>query len=220
MKATLMFPRTQEEGLYLEKLAHFASRRARTVKDHNSLYQEVFDKATPEKRTSYLKAVVEEEWSLDVVEMNLFVYDIEQVPSWLMTEFLRHRLIARDWSFEQRSKRAIHGHRIGVLNPFEDNTDLWHQFDSLVTLSHGLIEQATEAGYPSELTRYAVLEGSETSFVCASNARALHHLFTMRGSSDIGGDNKAAPEFLELVDNMYDQAKEVCPLLFDHILRS
>ncbi len=218
MNVTLMFP-DKSIGSYFEQLAHFASRRARTVKNHDDLINEVWN-ASSEKRAKYLKAVVQEEWSLDVMEMNIFVYDIEGVPSWLMTEFLRHRLIARDWSFEQRSKRAIHGHRIDVINPFSSDLDCWSDYEDLVEQSQRLMERMTKKGYPAELTRYAALEGTETSFVCASNARALHHLFTLRGSKDIDGDGKAAPAFLELVDEMYRQANEVCPVLFDHVLRS
>jgi len=116
MTVTLMMPRDRQDGERQERLCYFAARRARTLKTHAELWKETVE-ATPERISHFLHAILREEWSLDVAEMTLFVFDIEGVPSWMMTEFLRHRLIARDWSFEQRSKRAIHGNRIDILNP-------------------------------------------------------------------------------------------------------
>ena len=214
----LMFP-NDSEGAQFEQLAHFAARRARTLKGHEDLWQETV-LATPERRARFLNAILREEWSLDVAEMSLFVYDIEDAPSWLVTEFLRHRLIARDWSFEQRSKRAIHGERIGVINPFEDHGELYFEMNRLIEASHALMAKAHAQGLPAEKLRYACLEGAQTSFVAAANARALHHFFTLRGSEGIGGDGRAAPEFMELVDEMHRQAKAVCPNLFPEVLRS
>ncbi len=225
MKVTLMFPTQQLLEINgwagFEELAYFAARRARSMKTHNELWDEVAQADTA-KTTRFLRAILHEEWSLDVADMNIFIYDLEGVPSWLMVEFLRHRLIARDWSFEQRSKRAIHGERIPVINPFDRDTEaVWHHWmAALIDKSHRLMADAHAAGIPAEKLRYACLEGSETAFVAAANARALHHLFTMRGSTDIGGDGRAAPEFMEVVDEMYRQAKDVCPLLFERVRAS
>jgi len=215
-----MFPRTQEEGEYLEKLCHFAARRARALVSHEALWAEV-EGATPEKRAHFLHYILQEEWSLDVAEMTLFVYDIEGVPSWLITELLRHRFIARDFSFEQRSKRAIQGQRIPVLTDMGDEGGQGTVI--MQELARHSIEAMTELrhlGYPAQKLRYASLEGSETGLVCAANARALHHLFTLRGGQEIGGDGKAAPEFQELVRQMWGQAKAVCPNLFATLLKS
>ena len=217
----LLFP-DSDTGDRFSHLAHFAARRARSMKTGAELWEEVVG-ATEERRRRFLRAILKEEWSLDVAEMSLFIFDIERVPSWIMTEFLRHRLIARDWSFEQRSKRAIYGERIPVLNPFEPDDaegELAMQMDELIARSQELMADAHRRGVPPEKLRYACLEGAETSFVAAANARALHHLFTMRGSTDIGGDGKAAPEFMALVDEMYRQANAVCPQLFGELLRS
>lgn len=220
MPAQLIYPIWPSQGREFERLAHFAARRARTMKTHDELWKEVNEKES--QRGAFLHAILQEEWSLDVAEMNFFAYDITEEPSWLMTEFLRHRLIAREWSFEQRSKRAIHGERIPVINPYDMHKDyeMWSSMNQLAKASQNLMERAHKKGYPSEVTRYACLEGAETCFVAGANARTLHHLFTLRGSKDIGGDGKAAPEFLALADSMYQQAREICPLLFDEVLRS
>ncbi len=223
MNVTLIFPITSEEGSYLEEVAHFAARRARTMKSHNELWAEVREKgAVVDQRARFLHYILKEEWSLDVAEMNIFLWDIEGVPSWLLIEFLRRRLIARDWSFEQRSKRAIHGERIPVINPFDQHKEygLWYQMNDLIARSQAIMAEAHSQRIPAQRLRYAALEGSETSFVAGANARALHHLFTMRGSEQIGGNGTAAPEFMDVVDQMYEQAQAMCPVLFNEVLRS
>ena len=220
MPATMLFPRTAEEGEYFERLAYMAARRARSVKTHEGLKEETFN-ATPERLTHFLNAIVKEEWSLDVAEMSLFVFDVYGVPSWLMIEFLRHRFIAHDWSFEQRSKRAIQGHRIPVINPFDPESEFHGRFDRLIEESHQLMLDAHKAGVPAEKMRYAAFEGTETAFFVAGNARALHHVFTLRGNSEtIDGNGTAAPEFFSLIDDMFYQAQAVCPNLFETLLRS
>ena len=135
----LLFP-DSDTGDRFSHLAHFAARRARSMKAGAELWEEVVG-VTEERRRHFLRAILKEEWSLDVAEMSLFIFDIERVPSWLMTEFLRHRLIARDWSFEQRSKRAIYGERIPVLNPFEPDDaegELAMQMDELIARVSGV----------------------------------------------------------------------------------
>ena len=221
MKVTLMFPRNAEDGLYLEAICHFAARRARTLRRHDELIDEVSG-AGIQGREHFLHHILQSEWSLDVAEMSLFVYDVEGVPSWLMTEFLRHRLIARDWSFEQRSKRAIGAHRIPVINPFDPNLEPAHyqQMEDLVAHSHTAMSLWRADGVAPEKIRYGALEGSDTAFVVASNARALHHLFTLRGSKALGGNGTAAPEFWAVVADMHQQARQVCPNLFAQVLRS
>ena len=221
MKCVLMFPRDRADGEYLTRLDYFAARRARTLKNHEELWQEAFEDKNMGQITQFLDDVIGREWALDVLEMNIFMYDIEEVPSWLMVEFLRHRLVARDWSFEQRSKRAVQGARIPTINPFV-GSDMEEQFEILVEHSRNLMETMHRLNYPPERIRYAALEGSVTSFVCAANARALHHLFTLRGSSTLAPSHggKAAEEFQELVGIMYEQAKEVCPWIFQHVLEA
>ena len=223
MKATLMFPRNKEEGAYFESLAYFAARRARTFKDQDQLVAET-DAVGVVKRTNFIKQVVVQEWSLDVAELNIFIYDIESVPDWLMTEFFRHRLIVREWSFEQRSKRALPTGKIPILMPpqIADDPEALDRFNFLAGISIGTADYLKSRGYPPEVQRYAALDAAEVSFVCAGNARALHHLFTMRGSQELVGESggKASPEFQRLIDAMYNQAREVCPLLFDKVLVS
>lgn len=219
MRVELVHP-SPAIGETYEKIAYMAARRARTVKDHDALRREALEEVTTERRRRFLRAVIQEEWSLDVAEMSLFVYDIEGVPSWLMTELLRHRLIAREWSLEQRSKRAIHGHRLPVVNPWEEGTPLHADMAALIRQSQELMARAAAEGHPAERIRYAALEGTETAFMAAGNARAMHHLFTLRGSPAIGGDGKAAPVFQEVTDRMFALAQEACPGLFQALLRS
>ncbi len=66
----------------------FAARRARTYKDHEALWDEVFN-TSDTKRHDFLERVVVQEWSLDVLEMAWFMWDIENVPSWLPVELYR-----------------------------------------------------------------------------------------------------------------------------------
>ena len=221
MKVTLMYPYRDAQGKDFQDISHFAARRARSMKGHDELWSEVVG-ASEEKQGKFINAILKEEWSLDVAEMNVLVYDVEGVPSWLMTEFLRHRLIARDWSFEQRSKRAMYGEFIPVINPFDQDGEynLWYAFEELSWQSQALMIEAHKQGVAAEKARYACLEGAETAFVVAGNVRALHHLFTLRGSKDIGGDGKAAPEFWAVADEMFRLAKERLPLLFPEVLRS
>ena len=219
MSAILLSPRNAEEGEYLERLCFMGARRARTVKNHDDLLHESLN-ATDVRLSNFLKAIVREEWSLDVAEFATFVYDVEDVPSWLMVEFLRHRFIAREWSFEQRSKRAIQGHRIRALNPFDADSEFYHRYEELAEASQKLMQDAHKAGITAEKMRYAALEGSETAFFVAGNARTLHHVFTLRGSSDMGANGTAAPEFFDLIDDMYEQAQKVCPHLFQTLLQS
>ena len=219
MKVTLIHPRNREDGTWWEKIAHFAARVARTRKTFDELMAEI-EGATDQRRADFLEAIVIKEWSLDVAEMNIFVWHIADVPSWLMVDLLRHRFVARDWSFEQRSKQAIYGEHIPVINPFDDDQELWDDMDDLILRSQRLMAKAHKRGKPARLVRYAALEGTMTSFVAAANARTLHHFFTLRGSEEIEGNGNAAPEFQEVADIMFHQAKEVAPVLFQHVLRS
>lgn len=215
MKVRLLFPEDQSQGRIFEQLAYFAARRARTMKGHHALMNEARC-ITHERRASFLRYILEEEWARDVAEFSFFAWDVEHAPSWLMTELLRHRFIAREWSPEQRSKRAIHGERIPVVNPFDMhiNYESWYGMESLITASQALMAQAHHVGEPAEKTRYAALEGSETAFCLAGNARAVYDLVSQRGSTKTIGNGKAHPVFQELADTMYHQAREVCPMLF------
>lgn len=218
MKVTLMFPDASTGALF-QDLAFFAARRARTLKDHDALWKEAFE-ASEEKQSRFLYTILAEEWSLDVAEFNLFMFDVEAAPSWLMIELLRHRMLARDFSFEQRSKRAIHAGRISAINPFDKTTELVNYLvmADLIDDAQKVQEYLAEQKVPAERLRYAALEGSETSFVVAGNARTLHHLFDLRCSTSVGGRGTAAPEFQDLADDMYRQVRLVCPMLFPQII--
>ena len=220
MKVELMFPRTVEDGEFFERICMFAARRARTMKEHDELWAEAA--GAPEDRvTNFLHYILYEEWSQDVAEFSLFIYDVEHIPSWVMPELYRHRFLIRDWSFEQRSKRAIHGERIPVINPFNvtDHGGLFYKMEQLITDSQELMAEAHKMGLPAQMTRYACLEGAETAVAVAGNARSLNEVFVKRGSTDIGAHGKAAPEFMELADEMYRQAYAMCPRLFETLSR-
>ena len=218
MKVHLMYPRNRKQGDEFESLVYFAARRARTMKTHSELCAEVYS-ATEERRANFLHYILEEEWSRDCAEFSFFMWDLEEIPTWLMIEFFRHRFVLRSWSPEQRSKRAIHGERIPVMNPFDRNTDPgFHDwFEQLAADTQEFMAAAHSQGYPAELTRYAALEGSETAVCLAVNARALYDVAKLRGSRDTVGDGKAHPLFQELMDVMYRQAREVCPLLLPDV---
>ena len=221
MQVHLLHPISRERGEEFERLVHFAARRARTMKTHDELMEEV-DGASPEKRANFLRYVLEEEWSRDCAEFSFFMWDLEEIPTWLMIEFFRHRFVLRSWSPEQRSKRAIHGERIPVQNPFNRANDPgFHDwFEDLAHDTQEFMASAHAQGYPAEVTRYAALEGSETAVCLAVNARALYDVAKLRGSRDTVGDGKAHPLFQELMDVMYRQARGVCPLLLPNVRSS
>ena len=222
-KVTLMFPTKDFEpsvGERFEHMAMFAARRSRTLLEHDDLWAEVTGWST-EKQDNFLEQVIHQEWATNIAEFNLFMFDIEHVPSWLMIELARHRFLIRDWSFNQRSKRAVPGFRIPVLNPFDaagPEAELHADFEFLAETSRNLMEKANRLRVRPEKMRYASLEGSETAFVAAGNATALHHIFKLRGGARIGADDKAAPELIEVAESMYDQVRDFCPRIFRQVL--
>src|SRR3972149_1837364 len=113
MKAYLLSPNNPEAGREAETIAIFAARRCRTTKSHQELWEEVA-LYSDEKRREFLSKVVTEDWAADVLEMIHLVYDIEDAPVWLVIELLRHRLIAREFSLEQLSQRAISASKLKV----------------------------------------------------------------------------------------------------------
>jgi thymidylate synthase ThyX len=218
---TLAFP-DRDIGPFLEQLAMVAARGDRSLKPYDELWQEVEVAADVGKLGPFLERVVKTDWALDVAELNIFVWHIEGIPSFLVPEWLRHRLIARDWSFQQLSKRAIHADRIEFINPFSKETEATNYLIAEVGLAsiRETIKALHDKGVSAERIRYLCPEGAKTRLTAGANARALHHFFTMRGSKDIGANGRAYPEFQELVDTMYQQAQEVCPILFKELLKS
>ncbi len=218
-EVTLLFPRSSSDGQFLEKLAHFAARGDRSIKPTAELWDEI-EEAGFDKRKHFLDFVLREEWALDVAELNIFVWHINNIPSWLVTEWLRHRMVARDYSFEQLSKRAIHAYRMEVINPFDKEIEQkeYELFQWAVESVTDVMRELQQEGVPAEKIRYLALEGTSTRLTVGANARALHHFFHQRGTEDIGGTGRAAPEFKQLVGIMYEQAKEVCPILFANLI--
>lgn len=220
-KVSLEYPRDRSEGEFWDRFAMFAARGDRSVKSRDALWEEV-NAASPYKVEQFVGNVMVQDWALDVGEMNIFLWHIEGVPSFLVKEWLRHRLIARDWSFQELSKRTIHAYRLEVINPFDKVVEpfRWLIFeDAVVGVQHAM-KQLHDDGVSAERLRYLALEGTKTRLTAGSNARALHHFFTMRGSVDIGANGRAYPEFQEIVGTMYSQAREMCPVLFKEVLKS
>lgn len=201
---TRLFPRTLEEGQYLEDLAIFAARRCRTTKTTEQLWEEVNAK-TPGQKRQFLEAVVYQDWALDVLEMLPIHYDVMNVPVWLIIELLRHRLIWRDFSMEQMSQRAIPSNRLQVRVPEE--------FESMV---QSYLAQAIEIikaypDIPAEDYRAVFPQGVLVNLVIAGNIRAFQHYFFMRCSEAIGGAGGAHPLFMIIADEMLLQASDVYP---------
>ena len=212
MKSTLLFPSTREEGSKLEDIAIFAARRCRTTKTHSELWDEINSRDISWK-PNFLQKVVNEDWALDVLEFPILIYDLEDVPMWLIVEFLRHRFIARDFSFEQLSQRAIDSSRLKV--------DVPPQFDAAVELYlQEVIHMAKTTDIPIEELRALYPQGILVNLVISSNLRAFQHLFYMRCSTELGGKGGAHPKFQELADGMFEQAKEVYPMSLSVILPS
>lgn len=196
MKSTLLFPRNTEEGGYLEGLAAFGARRCRTRKVHDELMAEV-DGWTPERRQNFLHKVINEDWALDVAEIPYLIYDWEGIPVWMIIELLRHRLIARDFSLEQLSQRAI------KITDIDCSPELEQVVGEYV-------QKLTELGLAPEAYREAIPQGAKVNLVIAGNVRAFHHLFMMRSSEGYGG---AHHKFQELTDQALAQARTVYPVL-------
>mgnify|MGYP001565316735 FL=1 len=215
MQARLMFPETQYDGRALENIAIFAARRCRTTKSYVDLRQEVVD-YSDERRNNFLTKVVNTDWALDLLEFCPLIYDLEGVPYWLVMELLRHRLIAREFSIEQLSQRAISPTRLEIsLTPTAPEIE---------DAARGYIEQLTniisQNRLSPEVLRGAYPQGVLVNLVIAANARAFHHFFYMRCSVVAGGKGGAHPEFMQLADQMLAQARSRYPIIFQRILAS
>ncbi len=210
MKVHRLFPRTLEEGAYLEDVAVFSARCCRTIKDYDELWEEVNGYSTEHKGT-FLDRVVSQDWALDILEMTHLVHYWADIPVWLIIELLRHRHIARDFSLEQLSQRAISGLRLKVeTSPaLQSITDKY--LDDLNA------ELAAERIKPEEL-RESLPQGVLVNLVIAGNLRSWQHLFYMRASTEIGGKGGAHPKFQELIDETFKLTQEVYPIAIKTIL--
>ncbi len=214
MKVYRMFPRTPSDGEYLEGVAIFAARRCRTTKTHDELWEEVWN-YTESKRATFLHQVVNQDWAADILEMQHLVFDLEGIPVWLVVELLRHRLLAREFSLEQLSQRAIQPGQLEVVST--GNTTL----DDLTRVYLSAVEGIRqEESVPPEDVRSAYPQGVLVNLCIAGNLRAFHHFFFMRSSPLFGGKGGAHPLFMEMADQMQALAREVYPITMDTILEA
>jgi len=207
----LLIPRTVEDGRYAEDVAIFAARRCRTTKSYQELWEEVtsYDE---EKKRQFLQQVVFTDWAGDVLEMISLVYDVENIPVWLVVELLRHRLIARDFSLEQLSQRAINPSRLKVSIPDIKLRALVDKYIADVS------ELGREEKIPPEYLREAFPQGVLVNFCIAGNLRAFHHFFFMRSSELYQGKGGAHPKFMAIADQMQDLVKLHLPIVMETIL--
>lgn len=203
MRARLLVPSSSVQGQYLEHIAIFAARRCRTTKDFGDLIDEV-EGYSLEKRANFLHKVVQEDWAADVLEMIHLVYDIEGIPMWMVVELLRHRLLAREFSLEQLSQRAINAERLNYEAPLA-----FHPIIDAYLAQ--IMKKAKELKLPPEELRKAFPQGVLVNFVIGGNLRAFHHFFFMRSSPLFGGKGGAHPDFMKLADQMQAQARERLP---------
>lgn len=212
MKVWLMNPKDPEAGWYAETVAIFAARRCRSVKTHDELFAEVIG-YDYNKRRAFVEQVVNQDWAADVLEMIHLTYDIEGVPVWLVIELLRHRLIAREFSLEQLSQRAIASFKLQVEAPAE--------LQALVDEYVDKITRVIQDGrIPPEQAREAFPQGVLVNFCIAGNMRAFHHFFWMRSSQLYGGKGGAHPKFMAMADEMQKRAADVLPLTMGSILKA
>lgn len=213
MKVTMLLPRNEVEGEYAETVAIFAARRCRTTKTFEELWGEVAV-YSPEKRRNFLSSVVFEDWAADVLEMIHLVFDWEDVPVWLIIELLRHRLLAREFSLEQLSQRAIQPFKLRVEAPTPE----------LQVLVDDFIQEAqrigAEGGVPPEKLREVFPQGVLVNLCIAGNLRAFQHFWWMRSSKDFQGKGGAHPKFMALADEMQRQALKVLPITTNVILKA
>lgn len=208
MQVHLLFPTSVAEGRYLEQVAVFLARRTRTLKAHDDLWREVRG-YSDERLTSFLERVVYNDYATDVLEFPFLIYDLEAVPYWLVMELLRHRFLAREFSIEQLSQRAISPFRLAVDVPQQCA-------DSVSTYLAKLAEVSTDL--PPEEVRKALPQGVLVNLGIGGNARAFHHLFVMRCSKSMGGHGTAHPCFQRLADDMLRLARAVYPHIFNRLI--
>jgi len=213
MEVRRLFPRDREEGDYLESVAIFAARRCRTAKEYDDLWTEVRG-YSPTKRDRFLSQVVFEDWAADVLEMQPLIFDLEGIPVWLIIEMLRHRLLWGDFSMEQLSQRAIDPARLKI-------TASTPELQSLVEehIQH-VMTLVKQNNIPFEDYRGMFPQAVEVNLVIGSNLRAFHHFFFMRSSVQKGGKGGAHPLFMDVADEMLEQAQEVYPLTMAKILEA
>lgn len=215
MKSTLMFPRNDTDGKYLEDVAIFMARRCRTVKSHDELWKEVVE-SSPTKKSNFLDKVVGEEWAIDIYEFAYLTYDMENIPYWLVMELLRHRLIAREFSLEMLSQRAISPLKL-VINSNNKIDDLRELYKDYIEKVDDLI---INRGLKFEDIRDYIPQGVEVNLGISGNVRAFHHYFFMRNSPLLGGKGGAHPQFQKLADSMLNQARLVYPNIVKEVIRA
>lgn len=211
MNVRLMFPRNTDEGDYLESLVIYSARRTRSTKSVDDLLLEVSTYSSA-KRRAFLANVVHQEWAADILEMAWLTYDLEEIPLWLVVELLRHRLIAREFSLEQLSQRAISGLKLKVEAPNGEMQTLVDHYLKMVD------DYAALGQIHPENLREILPQGVLTNFVISGNVRAFQHFFFMRLPVDSGGKGGAHKKFQELADRMLEQAKIVYPNILASIL--
>lgn len=214
MNVIMLVPATEIHGAYLETVAIFAARRCRTTQTHAELWDEV-SRYSDEKRRTFLEKVVTQDWAADVLEMIHLVYDLEGVPVWLIIELLRHRLVAREFSLEQLSQRAISASKLRVETP--GSLRLQQTIDDYI---ENVTKIGSEEHIPPEELREAFPQGVLVNLVIAGNLRAFHHFFWMRSSPLFGGKGGAHSKFMELADKMQAQAREVLPVTMGAVLKA
>lgn len=213
MRAVLMFPDSVESGHYQELLAAFSARRCRSTKTHDTLWEEV-NSWSPLKLRSFLRTVVMTEFAGDVLEMIQLNYDLEEVPLWLVVELLRHRFIARAFSLEQLSQRAISPLKLNVIAPSERLQEVVDEYVRRVG------EIATEERLSPEQVREVFPQGVLVNLCVAGSLRSFHHFFFMRSSPLYQGKGGAHVKFMELADSMQAQARQVLPVTMEELLRA
>ena len=188
INAELIFPRSKElDGDFLTDSAIIAARRCRSTKSYQELVEEV-NKYSQKKKENFLNTIVHEEWALDILEMLYIQYDVTNIPIWLIIEFLRHRLIWRDFSMEQLSQRAIKSNQLTVDVPKEFRELVEYYLEAtqkIIDKNPHIRPEDYRAVFP---------QGVEVSFVVAGNLRAFQHFFFMRNSLDNEGAGGAQPD--------------------------
>lgn len=217
-KVWLMFPDTERTADYMTRMVWFGARRCRAYKDYAGLALEVW--STPmEVLGKKLWAAVHEDWALDLLRHTQFTFDVENVPKWLWEEMWRHSFIVRNVAIEERSQRAVKSWEIPVYNPFQG--DDAETFDGLIRTVSGFMQEMERKGYSRDDVRNASFQGAMHPAMLTMNAETIHHLVKMRGSKGIVGEfgGKAAPLFQMVADDMWTQAKNIAPWLFQEVLK-
>ena len=217
MKVTLISPGSRVEAERMVRVAWLSAARCRSYLGIEELREKV-EQMGIEVVGKKIWGAVKTEWAVDILRHTLFTFDWEDVPTWAWTELWRHQFVVRNVWPEQMSQRALNSTKLKVLNEFEGGDKV--EFELIIARVNEFMERMGRS-YGRDVVRNASFQGTLSSGVLSMNAETIHHLVVMRGSVELmGGEGgKAALVLQDAIGQTWDRAREVCPWLFQEVLK-